>query len=313
MNTHVDKILIGPSSFAAVDKTPLNRLLAAGFEVVHNPFGRKLTRNELIDLLPGVTGLIAGLETLDREVMELSGLKVISRCGSGMSNVDQEAARNLGIKVYCTPDGPTNSVAELTVGMMISLTRGIPQMDRALHEGKWAKQIGFQLEGKTVVIIGFGRIGRMVAGLLQSFGPRLVVVEPYMQHSVANVETLFLDEALPQADVISIHASGEMEILGEKEFALIKPGTFLLNASRGSQVNEPCLIHALEKGDIAGVWLDAFSQEPYNGPLRQFPQVVLTPHIGSYSVQCRKRMEMEAVENLLSALVPGSDRLCPIV
>ncbi len=296
------RILVAPSTFASVDRTPLERLQQSGAEIIINPYRRKLSQEELLQLLPGVGAIIAGLEPLNRYVLERSELKIISRCGVGLDNVDLDAVRELGIQLYYTPDGPTRAVAELTLGMMISLTRGIPQMDRALHEGKWVKQIGFQFAGKTVVIIGFGRIGRMVARLLDPFGPRVVVVDPYLQHSVADVETLPLDEALPQADVITIHASGEAEILGEKEFALIKPGAFLLNGSRGSQVNESCLVQALEKGDIAGAWLDAFSREPYDGPLRQFPQVILTPHIGSYSVQCRKSMEMEAVENLLSAL-----------
>jgi len=110
-----------------------------------------------------------------------------------------------------------------------------------------------------------------------------------------------LDAALPQADVITLHASGETEILGENEFSLIKPGTFLLNAGRGGLVNEDCLCRALNSGVLAGAWLDVFSEEPYTGPLTKYPQVVLTPHVGSFTVECRRRMEMEAVENLLEA------------
>ena len=119
-----------------------------------------------------VKGLIAGLETLDAEVMSKSELKVISRCGSGMSNVDIEAAGQYGIKVCSTPNGPTSAVAELTLGAMINLLRMISLMDRDMHEGRWTKKIGMQLEGKTVVIIGLGRSGRKVVSLLKPFNVR---------------------------------------------------------------------------------------------------------------------------------------------
>ena len=154
------KVLITPTTFAELDSAPVDKLIQCGFEVVANPFKRKLTAAELKELLPGVTGLIAGLETIDREIMAGSRLKVISRLGAGVSNVDLEAARELGIAVRNTPEAPTVSVAELTVGAMIGLLRDIPAMDKALHNRQWSRTVGMQLSGKTVVIIGFGRIGR---------------------------------------------------------------------------------------------------------------------------------------------------------
>ncbi len=296
------KILIGPSTFAALDPTPMEMLLEAGFEVVNNPFGRKLTKSELKELLPGVTGLIAGLETLDKEVLCKSDFKVISRCGSGLSNVDLEAAKELGIKVYSTPYGPTSAVAELTLGALLNLLRLVPQMDRDLHEGKWNKKIGTQLEGKTIVIIGFGRIGRRFAELLSSFKTKILIVDPFLQDSKEVFPMLTLEEALPQADVVSLHASGETRILGEKEFDLIQPGAFLLSSTRGGLIDEDALIKSLEEGKIKGAWIDSFNQEPYSGPLTKFKQVILTPHVGSYTIECRRSMETESVENLLSAL-----------
>jgi len=296
------KVLIGPSTFGAADRAPLDRLQQAGAEVVPNPYGRKLSTDELRALLPGVVGLIAGLESLTREVLARSSLKVISRCGVGLSNVDLKAAEDLGITVRSTPDAPTAAVAELTIGALISLMRGLPQMDRDLHEGRWSKQVGVQLESKTVLLIGFGRIGRKVASLLKPFNVRLLAVDAALVGTVEGVPVLPLVKALPQADVISLHASGETEIIGEREFDLLKPGVFLLNAGRGGLVNESVLCQALEKGRVAGAWLDTFSREPYEGPLIRAPHVILTPHIGSSSIECRRRMEMEAVENLLAAL-----------
>jgi len=295
------KILIGPSTFAALDTTPMDILINAGFEVVNNPFGRKLAVSELDQLLPGITGLIAGLESLDRKVLEKSKLKVISRCGSGMSNVDLEAAKELGIRVFSTPDGPTSAVAELTIGALLSLLRMLPMMDRDLHAGKWNKKIGTQLEGKTVVIIGFGRIGRRVVELLNPFKAKMLIVDPYLKGAEEEFPFVTLEAALPQADIVTLHSSGETKTIGEKEFDIIKPGAFLLNASRGGLIDEDALIKAIEKGIIRGAWIDAFSREPYSGPLTKYDQVILTPHIGSYTIECRRAMEMESVENLLNA------------
>ncbi|HJN62456.1 MAG TPA: NAD(P)-dependent oxidoreductase, partial [Candidatus Parcubacteria bacterium] len=163
------KILITTSSFGKVDSEPLDKLKRHGFEIVKNPFGRKVTPQELRELLPGVVGLIAGTEIIDRETMENSNLKVISRVGVGMASIDLDAAKVLGIAVKNTPDGPTIAVAELTLGALLGLIRMIPQMDRDLREKKWTKKMGFQLTGKTVLIVGFGRIGRYLAKLLRPF------------------------------------------------------------------------------------------------------------------------------------------------
>lgn len=300
----VAKILIGPSSFAATDKTPMNRLMAAGYEVVDNPYKRKLTKEELLNLLKDdVVGLIAGLETIDREVLEKSHIQVVSRVGAGISNVDIEAARDLGIRVFNTPDAPTNAVAELTIGALLSLLRMIPRMDQALHEGQWQKRIGLQLQGKTVVIIGFGRIGYRVAELLFPFGVQILVVDPYVDESAcAGYRKVTLQTALPEADIVTIHSSGHDCIISEKEFALMKKGAYLLNVARGGVIFELSLIKAIENGTVAGAWLDTFEEEPYKGPLCGYQNVVLTPHVGSYTAECRLQMENEAVDNLLNYL-----------
>lgn len=296
------KVLIGPSSFAALDSSPLELLLRNDFEVIDNPFKRKLTKGELLELLSDdVTALIAGLELLDREVLNKSTLKVISRVGSGLSNIDLDAAEGLGIRVCYTPYGPTTAVAELTVGVILCMIRLVPQMDRALHQGQWRKMIGAQLGGKTVAIIGFGRIGCRVAELLAPYNVDVIAVDPYLDSSPVAAKLMPLVDALPLADIITIHSSGEECILGDKEFSLMKKGVFLVNAARGGLVSEQALIRALEEGRVVGAWLDSFDQEPYQGPLSKFDQVVLTPHIGSYTLECRKQMESEAVENLIKA------------
>lgn len=301
-------ILIGPSSFAAVDSTPKSRLTESGCSVIDNPYKRKLTKNELITLLSeGVTGLIAGLEPLDGEVLGRSCLKVISRCGSGMSNVDTVAAEKLGIKVFSTPFGPTNAVAELTIACLLSLLREIPQITNSMHMRKWDKRTGFELRGKMVAIIGYGRIGRKVGELLSAFGAEVVAIDPEYDGRCANVKKMELREALPKADIITIHCSGNELLLGEEEFKAIKQGVFVLNAARGELVDESALAVALDSGKVAGAWLDTYSEEPYRGPLCDYSKVILTPHIGSYTAECRIAMETEAVENLLKGLLDDQD------
>lgn len=298
------KVLIGPSSFGELDDAPLRRLMEAGLEVVANPFKRRYTADETVQLLKEyeIDALIAGLEPLDRAVLEqVPSLKVISRCGSGMSNVDQEVAGELGIEVRNTPDGPTASVAELTVANMLNSLRLIGAMNTSLHAGKWDKRIGGLLGAKTVVLVGCGRIGRRVADLLKPFGSRIIFVDPFVEQVPEGTERMTLEEALPVADVISLHLAGEACILDDAALALLKPGAYVMNAARGGNVDESALVDALESGRVAGAWLDALPREPYDGPLCDYPQVTLTPHVASYTLEGRLRMEMDCAENLIEA------------
>jgi D-3-phosphoglycerate dehydrogenase len=302
------KILIGPSSFAEENRAPYERLVEVGFQVIDNPFRRKLTKEETKSLLvKDVAGLVAGLETLDRDVLAHSGLKVVSRCGAGMANVDLEAARELGIRVYSTPFGPTQAVAELTVGCLLGLIRQVPQMDRALHGLRWDKRVGRQLKGMTVLIVGLGRIGAAVARLLAPFEVNLIACDPLLGKNDAPCPLVSLDEGLAMADVIALHASGKDRILGRREFGLIKPGAFVLNAARGEVLDEEALLEALDSGRVAGAWLDTFDREPYEGALAGYEQVILTPHVGSYTSEGRLRMEMDAVENLIRGFQEASE------
>lgn len=298
----MNKVLITTSSFGELDSGPLDKLNKSGFEVVKNPFGRKLTTQELKDLLPGIIALIAGTETIDRETMEKSQLKVISRVGVGTDNVDLPAAKELGIIVKNTPDAPTIAVAELTLGAMLALLRMLPAMDKDLHAKIWNKKIGTQLSGKTVLIIGFGRIGRYLVKLLKPFEVELVAVDPALSGQVEGVPIVSMKEGLPRADIVCLHLGGKSLVLGKDEFSLMKKGVFILNAARGGVVDENSLTEAIKEGRVAGAWLDVFSQEPYGGSLVDYPQVLLTPHVGSHTRECRKRMEAEAVDNLLSVL-----------
>jgi D-3-phosphoglycerate dehydrogenase / 2-oxoglutarate reductase len=298
-------VAIGPSSFAEEDKTPISMLEDAGLTIIPNPYGRRLNEAETISLLQNADGLIAGLEPLNRTVLSSAPrLKALARVGIGMENVDQQAAKELQIKVSNTPEGPTDAVAEMTLAAMLALSRNLIASDKALHNGEWKKAISSGLSGSNVLLIGFGRIGRRVAELIAPFRARIMVFDPMLdpQSLPAGANSVSLQQGLADADVISLHAAGATAIIGPDEFGMMKRKPILLNSARGSLVAEPALIKALDSGTIQSAWFDAFWQEPYNGPLTKYPQVLLTAHTSTYTRRCRSEMETTAVQNLLRAM-----------
>lgn len=303
------RIAISTSSFGSADPAPLRRLEAAGVDVRNNPYGRRLTEQEIIDHLNGVDGLVAGLEPLNRTVLESADrLKAIARVGIGMDNIDLEAARELGIKVSNTPDPPARAVAEMTLTAALALSRGLVESDRAMHDGRWEKQVTKGLRGTRVLLIGLGRIGREVARLMSTFGARIAAVDPYLDaDAFGDVERVALAEGLARADVVSLHASGRDPILGSAEFEAMTHGAILLNGARGELVDEDALVGALDSGKVAGAWFDAFWEEPYDGRLRDYPQVLMTPHVSTYTESCRRAMETGAVENVLRDLAAAGE------
>ena len=297
------RIVITTSSFAEFDKAPLDLLRSKGFEVSLNPFRRKLQKEEILRLCEGAEGILAGVEALGKEVLkELKSLRVISRCGVGMENVDLEAARELGIKVLNTPDAPTLAVAELTVGLILDLLRKTSFMNAQLKAGKWDKQMGNLLHGKRLGIIGFGRIGRKVSQLIKPFACEVSYFDPQLEDGILGCKKLALEELLAASDIITIHSSGDKKILGEREFPLLKKPCWLINVARGEAIDEGLLYDYLKEDRIAGAALDVFRNEPYTGALRELDNVILTPHIGSYAVEARVLMEKQAAENLLKGL-----------
>jgi len=296
-------VFIATTSFGKPDPTPLEMLKSAGLEVSLNPYGRKLSREEVVELAANSEGIIAGTEPLDAEVLKkLKVLKVISRCGAGMDNIDLGAAKRQGIQVFNTPDSPTIAVAELTVGLILALLRHIPRMDREIRVGKWQKRMGNLLRGKKVGIIGFGRIGQKVAELILGLGAQVAYYDPAVNE--AGYTSMSLDELLSSSDIVSLHASGEggAPLLGHKELRSMKQGSWLINCARGGMVDEEALYQVLEEGWLAGAAVDVFAEEPYAGSLSKLDNVILTPHIGSYAIESRVKMEVQAVKNLIEGL-----------
>jgi len=297
------KVVIATTSFAKFNTGPLDLLEKNGIEAVLNPYGRKLNKDEVLGLCKGALGIISGTELLDSAILEeLNGLKVISRCGAGLDNIDLKAAQKLGIKVFNTPDAPTIAVAELTLGLILCILRKIHFMDSAIRKGGWEKITGNLLQGKKVGIVGFGRIGRKVAGILKGFSCELNYSDPYVEDGLLGLRRVPLEELLAWADIITVHVSGTEGILGEKELRQMKKGSWLINVSRGTVVDEPALYQLLKEGYLSGAGLDVFASEPYSGPLKELKNVILTPHIGSYAKEARIEMEMQAASNLVKGL-----------
>jgi len=297
------KIAISTTTFGKEDKAPLKILTDKGLDVALNPHGKKLEAGQILSLCKDAVGLIAGTEKLDAAILKaLPSLKVISRCGVGLENVDRQAAKALGISVYNTPDAPTDAVAELTIGLMLNLLRKITNMDRCIRSGSWEKLMGSLLSGKRVGIIGFGRIGRRVAQLLTAFGCEIAFTDPATDHKMTGAKRMTLDDLLEWADIVSLHAASASEILGGRELRKMKKGAFLVNVSRGETVDEEALYELLYSKELSGAALDVFKREPYAGRLCQLDTVILTPHIGSYAKEARIAMEREAALNLLKGL-----------
>ncbi|MGV7234882.1 MAG: phosphoglycerate dehydrogenase [Nitrosomonadaceae bacterium] len=304
----MNKLVISTSSFDVDNNSSLQHLVDSGVHIVGNSYKRKLTEDEIIELLGEDTiGMIAGIEPLTERVFSSAkNLKVISRCGAGLDSVELTAAKLHDISVFNTPEAPAQAVAELTMGLMLAALRRICQTDRLLRANEWPRMQGQLLAAQTVGIIGLGHIGKRVARLSQAFGARVIAHDPHIDPASHGVESVSLEKLLVEANVISLHlpyGTDTHHLLDTKTFARMKPDTIIINAARGGLIDETALDEALISGHLGMAALDVFEQEPYHGPLIENDKVILTSHIGSLARESRKRMEIEAAENLLEGLI----------
>jgi len=302
----VARIVISSSSFKLEDNPGIERLRAAGLEITTNPFGRKLTEAEISALLDAsVVGLLAGVEPLTEQVIaNAGGLRVISRLGVGLDNVDLEAARRHQVPVYSTPDAPVDAVVEMTVGLILSTLRHIPESDRAVRAGNWPRSKGHLLKASTLGILGLGRIGQRVAQVCRGFGTRVIAHDPQVRDP-RHAEWVEYPALLAEADILSLHlpySAATRHLMGRDSLASMKRGAILINTARGGLVDEAALTDSLRQGHLAAAGLDVFETEPYSGELLDFPQLVLTPHLASSAIESRDAMEREAALNLYTGL-----------
>ena len=266
-----------------------------------------------IDHYDGI--VIRSATRLDADLIERADrLKVIGRAGVGVDNVDIAAATRRGIVVANAPDSTVVSAAEQTIGLMVALARNIPQAHAALKAGRWERErwSGIELAGKTLGLVGFGRIGRQVARRATGLGMRVVAFDPFVGDErfpeLGAERANSLDELLAGADIVSLHAplTAETEgLIGEESIRRMKDGARLVNAARGGLVDEDALAAAIRSGKLAGAALDVFSTEPYSGALLELDQVVVTPHLAASTGEAQDRAGVIVAEQVVAALEGG--------
>lgn len=274
--------------------------------MIRNTLGRAYRAAELAEALRGVDAIVTGTDELTGDVIRGAGsLRAILKHGVGLDNVDLEAARERGIVVATTPGAMVDSVADHTIALLLAVVRRVVPAHASVAAGEWRRFGGFDLRGRTLGLVGFGRIAREVCVRAQAFGMEVVAHDPFAEPA-PGVPLVPLNELLGRADVVSLHAAlprGSPPLLGPRELLLLGPEAILVNTARGTLVDEQALAQALREGRIGGAALDVFASEPPAGsPLLGLENVVLTPHLGGQTVDALRRMGEMTVDNCLAAL-----------
>jgi len=301
-----------------IPRLGIDMLENAGFEVVGNESERLLSKEQMKDFVKGAEAILCLiLDKIDDEIMEAAGkqLKIISNYGVGFDNIDIDAAKKRNILVANTPsDLSSRSVAEFTIGLIFDLLKRITEGDEFARKGNfggWKPEIflGQNLEGKTLGIIGLGRIGCLVAQMAHAFGLRVIYTKRTRDCEMEKkykLEYMSLENLLRESDIVSLHVPLTKEtyhLLGDKEILLMKDTAYLINTSRGGIVDEAALVEALKRGKLAGAGIDTHEYEPEVNPeLCGMPNVVLTPHIASSVKEVRDDMARMAAQNVIEAL-----------
>jgi D-3-phosphoglycerate dehydrogenase / 2-oxoglutarate reductase len=270
-------------------------------------------RAALFDALAGVEALLVRSATrVDAEVLEHAPrLKVIARAGVGLDNVDVPAATERGVMVVNAPTSNIVSAAEHAIALLLAVARHVPAADASLRSGQWKRSSfnGVELFGKTIGVIGLGKIGQLVAQRLAAFGTVLIAYDPYVSPARAaqlGIDLVELEELLSRADAISIHLPKTAEtlgLIGADQLAKTKPGVLIVNAARGGLVDEQALADALRSGQVGGAGIDVFSTEPCTAsPLFELPQVVVTPHLGASTLEAQDRAGTDVARSVVLAL-----------
>ncbi len=272
-----------------------------------------MEREAFLAALPGHHALIVRSGTrVDAEALaRADGLKVVGRAGVGLDNIDVEAATERGVLVMNTPGANATATAEHTWALLLALCRQVPAADASVRRGEWERKrfVGFQLAGKTLGVIGLGRVGRLVAARGRGFGMQAIGCDPYLAADAAteiNVELADLERVLAEADVLTLHVplTDETRVLiGADALERMKPGALLVNAARGGLVDEGAVADALADGRLAGAAFDVYADEPPAGsPLLAAPNVVLTPHLAASTSEAQRDVSVQIAEQVVAAL-----------
>ncbi|MGD0802556.1 MAG: hydroxyacid dehydrogenase [Candidatus Bathyarchaeia archaeon] len=296
-----------------IDEVGVKMLREAGYQV---DLKTDITGADLVKTAVAYDALVVRSRTkVTKEVLQAGKprLKIIARSGVGLDNVDSEAAKTLGIQVVNSSEAPSNAVAELVIGYMLSLSRNIARGDASMKRGEWAKNklTGFELSGKTMGIVGFGRIGFLVGKKTKALGMRVLCYDVLIDKMMnlvqeAGAEAVPLDKLLTESDIITVH----VPLLPQTKYmfnavtiAKMKKGSYIINAARGGIIEEKALIDALKTGHLAGAALDVYEEEPTrNLDLIKMENVVCTPHIGAESKEAQLGNSTIVAEKLIKTL-----------
>jgi D-3-phosphoglycerate dehydrogenase len=307
-------VFVSTAPFGEADSSTRLMLDESDYSVQYNKTGRKLIPEELAELASEAKVVIAGTEKLSCLLGRNQNLQMISRVGVGLDGVPLNECKKRGIRVSWTPDAVTPAVSELTIGLMIGLTRYINLSDRYIRSGGWKRPVGKRIGESVIGLAGFGRIGNMVAKLLVPFGPQKVLISDNKDKSAEvfelrkvglDIDAVPIEQLFRESDIVSLHLPNSPAtfcMVNAKTIASMKEGSFLINTSRGELIDENDLASALTSYRLGGAALDAFHFEPYSGPLRNINNVLLTPHLGSCAMDCRAQMEREAAVEALRFL-----------
>lgn len=287
---------------------PLRLLEAAGFEIRLSPHKRKHTPEETAALLGDVDVLLAGTEPLPAWVIERGGprLKHVARVGVGLDGLDVTACMRQGVAVTYTPEAPARSVVEQVFGLLISLSRRLVEAHEGMRRGVWQRHTGVLWQGKTLGIVGCGRIGRQVAAIARAFGMEVLAHDIREDRAWAErvgVTYTTLEDLLARSLGVTVHlpyTRRTENLLSREKLALMRPDAYLLNTSRGEVLDEQALYEMARDRRIAGCALDVYHHEPYRGPLADLPNVILCCHQGSCSHDGRYQMEIQSAQNAVA-------------
>ncbi len=306
------RVLVTSSHFEALCQGAKKLLAEADHEIVvykgELPYMRF---EEIAEVIDTIDGAIIGLDDWTDAVFELAPrMKVIAKFGVGTDNIDKQSAARHGIQVVNAPGLNSNAVAELTVGFIIDLLRGVTRLHGALEEGRWLRSIGGELSGRTVGLLGFGAIARLVAKKLQGFDVDVLASDLYPDYETAEkygVRIVPGEEVISGSDIVSIHVPSTPEtyhLFNDETFAKMKPGAYLINAARGSIVDTGALLRTLESGRLSGAALDTFESEPLqkDDPLLTCGKVICTPHTGAETRETYRRVSLSVAQDVIDVL-----------
>ncbi|QYN38106.1 phosphoglycerate dehydrogenase [Pseudonocardia sp. DSM 110487] len=302
-------VLVSTPSFGARSNAPWATLEEEGLVVRTDTERHPLSAADLAEVVGDADALIVGLDRVDARVLAAApSLRAVAKHGVGVDNIDVAAAAARGVTVLNAPGSNTGAVADLAFALLLATVRHIVPAHTATAAGRWERLYGPELAGRTLAVIGFGRIGQAVARRAAGFDMTVVAHDPFVpDERIAQLggHPLPLDECLRRADAVTLHVpgTGGAPLLDAERIALLKPGAYLVNTARGDLIDERALADALTSGRLAGAGLDAFATEPPSGsPLLTAPNVVLTPHMGAFSDDANAAMGTTVVRDIARVL-----------